>query len=151
MIVKAPPFIGMAILDFCGGCGPEFACLRQQLVCEIGLGKLTIDRRIMKALTQIRHLKFLRHTPLDFFNKTSHRRREWALVGEYERMLDELLGGLSAQNFDLAVQLAEIPEQIRGFDTVKDAQLATAKEKEAQLLDAFRKSVGQRGLTGGRD
>jgi len=112
--------------------------------------KLTIDRRIMKALTQIRHLKFLRHTPLDLFNKTSHRRREWALVGEYERMIDEILGGLSGRNLDLAVQLAEIPEQIRGFDTVKDAQLATAKEKEAQLLDAFRKSVGQRELTSGR-
>ncbi len=112
--------------------------------------KLTIDRRIMKVLTQIRHLKFLRHGPLDLFNKTAHRRREWALVGEYERVVDELLRGLGLQNLDLAVQIAEIPEQIRGFDTVKDAQAATAKEKEAQLLDAFRKSLGQKGITSGR-
>ncbi len=112
--------------------------------------KLTIDRRIMKVLSQIRHLKFLRHTPLDLFNRTAHRRREWALLGEYERVIDEILHGLGAHNLDLAVQIAEIPEQIRGFDTVKDAQLATAKEKEAQLLDAFRKTLGQRTLTVGR-
>ena len=111
--------------------------------------KLTIDRRIMKLLTQLRHLKFLRHTPLDLFNKTAHRRREWALVAEYEHVVDELLRGLSPQNLDLAVQIAEIPEQIRGFDTVKDAQAATAKEKEAQLLDAFRKSVGSKRLSSG--
>jgi indolepyruvate ferredoxin oxidoreductase len=112
--------------------------------------KLTIDRRIMKVLTQIRHLKFLRHGPLDLFNMTAHRRREWALVGEYERIVEELLRGLGAQNLDLAVQIAEIPEQIRGFDTVKDAQAATAKEKEAQLLDAFRRSLGQKELGAGR-
>ena len=116
--------------------------------------KLAIDRRIFRLLTQLRHLKFLRHTPLDLFNKTAHRRREWALVGEYERMLDEVLRGLAAHNLDLAVQLAEMPEQIRGFDTVKDGQLATAKEKEAQLLEVFRsslpQSVGQKGLTVGR-
>ena len=112
--------------------------------------KLTIDRRIFALLTQLRHLRFLRHTPFDLFNKTAHRRREWALVGEYERLMDELLHGLTAANVDLAVQLAEIPEHIRGFDTVKDAQLAAAKEKEAQLLDAFRKTGAARALPSGR-
>jgi indolepyruvate ferredoxin oxidoreductase len=63
-------------------------------------------------------------------------------------MLGEILRGLTMQNLDLAVQIAEIPEQIRGFDTVKDAQLATAKEKEAQLLEAFRQSTGPRALGG---
>src|SRR5690606_11533593 len=93
--------------------------------------KLTIHRWVFKLLTQLRHLKFLRHTPLDFFNKTAHRRREWALVEEYERVMGEVLHGLSKGNLDLAVQLAEIPEHIRGFDIVKDEQLAAAKEKEA--------------------
>ncbi|MFO0687811.1 MAG: indolepyruvate ferredoxin oxidoreductase family protein [Myxococcota bacterium] len=110
--------------------------------------KLTIPRPIFVALTQLRRLKGLRHTPLDLFNKTAHRRREWALVGEYERVMGEVLRGLAGHNLDLAVQIAEIPEQIRGFDTVKDAQLAAAKEKEAQLLDAFRKSLGGVGAIG---
>jgi indolepyruvate ferredoxin oxidoreductase len=100
--------------------------------------KLNIDRRVMTMLKWIRHLKFLRHSPLDLFNRTPHRRREWALVRDYEAVLDELIRDLSPENLDLAVQIAEIPEHIRGFDTVKDSQLASAKEKEAELLDAFR-------------
>ncbi len=55
-----------------------------------------------------------------------------------EEVLDELLRGLTPANRDLAVQIAAIPEYIRGFDTVKDAQLVTAKEKEAELLATFR-------------
>jgi indolepyruvate ferredoxin oxidoreductase len=103
--------------------------------------KLTIHRWIFALLLQLRHFKFLRGTPLDVFNKTAHRRREWALVPEYEGTLDEILRDLSVSNLDLAVQIAEIPEFIRGFDTVKDEQLMAAKEKEAQLLAAFRESA----------
>ncbi len=101
--------------------------------------KLKIDRRIFAVLKLLRHFKFLRHTPLDVFNRTAHRKREWALLAEYETTLDELLQELSLENRELAVQIAEIPEHIRGFDTVKDDQLAAAKEKEAELLDAFRR------------
>jgi indolepyruvate ferredoxin oxidoreductase len=62
-------------------------------------------------------------------------------VESYEAVLDELTRDLASDNVDLAVQIAQIPEHIRGFDTVKDSQLAAAKEKEAELLDAFRGRV----------
>ena len=119
--------------------GPQIPFLRDK---ETGrVPKLRIDRRLMAVLKWIRHLKFLRHTPLDFVNWSRHRRREWALVREYEDVLEELLRGLSADNLDLAVQIAEVPEHIRGFDTVKDAQIEVAKEKEAELLEAFRRQA----------
>jgi indolepyruvate ferredoxin oxidoreductase len=102
--------------------------------------KINFDRRIFWLLKLLRHFKFLRHTPLDLFNRTAHRKREWALLAEYEETLDELMRNLTLANRELAVQIAEIPEHIRGFDTVKDAQLEAAKEKEAELLDAFRRS-----------
>jgi len=101
--------------------------------------KINFDRRIFWLLKLLRHFKFLRHTPLDLFNRTAHRKREWALLAEYEETLDELMRDLTLANRELAVQIAEIPEHIRGFDTVKDAQLEAAKEKEAELLDAFRR------------
>ncbi len=101
--------------------------------------KINFDRRVFGLLKLLRHFKFLRHSPLDIFNRTAHRKSEWALLADYEATLDELLRELSLGNRELAVQIAEIPEHIRGFDTVKDGQLAAAKEKEAELLDAFRK------------
>ena len=100
--------------------------------------KIALGRRAMKLMMALRHLKFLRHSFVDFFNRTPHRRREWALVGEYEATIDELLRDLSPSNLELAVGIARIPEQIRGFDTVKDAHIDAAKEKEAELLAAFR-------------
>ena len=108
--------------------------------------KVPMPKWMFDGMRLLRHLKFLRFTPLDFFNKTAHRKREWALVPEYEAVLAELMESVTPENYDLAVQIAQVPEHIRGFDTVKDAQLAAAKEKEAQLLAAFR--GGARGGAG---
>ena len=40
---------------------------------------------------------------------------------------------------EIAVQIAALPEHIRGFDTVKDDQAAAAGEKRTELMDAFRR------------
>ena len=72
-------------------------------------------------------------------NWSAHRRREWRLLADFETTLDELTGDLTLENRDLAVQIASIPEHIRGFDTVKEVQLEAAKEKEAELLASFRR------------
>ena len=53
-------------------------------------------------------------------------------------MLDEIAGRLTPENHAQAVQLARIPEQIRGFGHVKAKNLSRAKANEAQLLAAFR-------------
>ena len=83
-------------------------------------------------------LKRLRGTPLDVFGYTAERRRERQLIADYEKLMDELLPNLSAAGYDTAVELASIPEQIRGFGHVKERHLAHAKKREADLLDAFR-------------
>jgi indolepyruvate ferredoxin oxidoreductase len=101
--------------------------------------KITLNQSVMTVLKWLRHLKFLRNTPFDPFNWTTHRRREWALVEEYENVVDELLRDLALENHELAIQIAEIPEHVRGFDTVKDLHMEAAKEKEAELLAAFRR------------
>ena len=92
----------------------------------------------MGALRILAKLKFLRGGPLDVFGMTRHRREERALIGEYERVLDELVDGLTRENLELAVQIASIPEHIRGYDTVKERHLEEARGKQAELLAAFR-------------
>ncbi len=80
----------------------------------------------------------LRGSKLDFFGHTAHRQRERELIGEYELVVDELMGALSVENHELAVEIAQIPEQIRGFGSVKDEHLVVAKAAEAILLERFR-------------
>ena len=63
---------------------------------------------------------------------------ERALIGEYEALVAELLAGLSPANHALAVKLASIPDEIRGYGHVKDAHLDKARRKQAELLGQWR-------------
>jgi indolepyruvate ferredoxin oxidoreductase len=93
---------------------------------------------MMSAFRVLAKLRRLRGTPLDVFGRTAERRMERALIGEYEALIDELLAKLAPHNHGLAVELASIPEHIRGYGHVKDRHVKAAKEKQAELLNAFR-------------
>jgi indolepyruvate ferredoxin oxidoreductase len=54
--------------------------------------------------------------------------------------LDAVLAALTPANRAQAVEIARIPELIRGFDLVKEKQLADAQAKQRELLDAFRRA-----------
>ena len=93
---------------------------------------------IFKAFAVLSRLKGLRGTPLDVFGYSQERKTERRLIEEYTALLDVIAGSLTQENYKLAVQLARIPEQIRGFGHVKDKNIKRAKENEARLLSAFR-------------
>jgi indolepyruvate ferredoxin oxidoreductase len=93
---------------------------------------------MLGAFRVLARLKGLRGTPLDPFGYTRERRMERQLIAGYERLIDELLQRLNADNYDTAVRLAAIPEQIRGFGHVKERHLKHAREREAELLEVFR-------------
>jgi indolepyruvate ferredoxin oxidoreductase len=83
-------------------------------------------------------LRWLRGTPLDVFGRSEERRTERRLIGEYEAVLEEIIGRLSAANHPTAVELAALPLEIRGFGHVKQANLNRVKAKETALLSRFR-------------
>jgi indolepyruvate ferredoxin oxidoreductase len=93
---------------------------------------------MMRAFGVLAKFKFLRGTPLDPFGRSEERRSERRLIDEYEALLDELMAGLSLDNHPLAVELASLPEHIRGYGHVKLASLAAARTRQAELLAAFR-------------
>jgi indolepyruvate ferredoxin oxidoreductase len=83
-------------------------------------------------------LKGLRGGAFDPFGYAAERKLERGLIREYEGLIDELLGGLTALNHSLAVKLASIPDDIRGYGHVKDAHLAKARRKQLDLLAQWR-------------
>jgi indolepyruvate ferredoxin oxidoreductase len=100
--------------------------------------KLAVGPWVLTAFAWLARFKFLRGTPFDPFGWAAHRRLERALIGEYERTLDELCAALNPSNLDLAVEIASLPEGIRGFFDVKERHLADVRSKEHELLAAFR-------------
>ena len=83
-------------------------------------------------------LKGLRGTAFDVFGRSEERKTERALIGEYRAAIDEVLTGLNVGNHALALEIAALPEQIRGYGHVKDRNLAAARTRWAGLLDQWR-------------
>jgi indolepyruvate ferredoxin oxidoreductase len=83
-------------------------------------------------------LKGLRGTALDIFGRTEERKTERALIGEYRAAIDEVIAGLAAENHALALEIASLPEQIRGYGHVKDRNLAAARTRWNDLLAKWR-------------
>jgi indolepyruvate ferredoxin oxidoreductase len=96
---------------------------------------------VFTAFRVLAKLRFLRGTPLDPFGYTAERRTERALVAEYERTVDGLLEDLRMGNVALAVRIASLPEQIRGYGHVKHAHLERAKAREADLIVEWQAAV----------
>ncbi|MBQ0936478.1 indolepyruvate ferredoxin oxidoreductase family protein [Ideonella paludis] len=89
-------------------------------------------------------LKGLRGTALDPFGRTEERRTERALIGEYRDTIDTLLQGLSAEKLPLALEIARLPENIRGYGHVKARHLAAVRGQWQSLMDQWRQSGSQR-------
>jgi indolepyruvate ferredoxin oxidoreductase len=100
--------------------------------------KLTFGPWIFAVFKLLAKFKRLRGTAFDPFGYSRERRTERALIGDYERMLTEVLAKLDAGNHHIAVGLAAVPEKIRGFGHVKMRHLQSAKAEEAALMEQFR-------------
>jgi indolepyruvate ferredoxin oxidoreductase len=72
-------------------------------------------------------LKRLRGTALDVFGYTDERRTERALIGEYRASIEQVLAQFSPERQTLALEIARIPEQIKGFGHVKERHLHAAR------------------------
>jgi indolepyruvate ferredoxin oxidoreductase len=93
---------------------------------------------IRPLLSVLKHLKRLRGTKLDIFGYTAERRAERRLIGEYDQTVRTLLASLHPGNHAIAVEIASVPQTIRGFGHVKHKNLEAAQAKQAELLRAFR-------------
>jgi indolepyruvate ferredoxin oxidoreductase len=89
-------------------------------------------------------LRGVRGTPLDFFGRTEERRTERALIAEYRQAVEEVIARLQPGNHALALEIARLPEQIRGFGHVKERNLQAVRPQWRQLLAQWRAAVPER-------
>lgn len=100
---------------------------------KIGLGP-----RAHVALRVLAKGKRLRGTAFDPFGYAHVRRVERRLRDEYELVVTELAAGLNGENYDRAVEVAALPDVVRGYEGVK---LANVDAYRARLREL---GVGQR-------
>ncbi|MDO9259680.1 MAG: indolepyruvate ferredoxin oxidoreductase family protein [Polaromonas sp.] len=86
-------------------------------------------------------LKGLRGTALDPFGRTEERRMERGLIARYEASIEEVLRTLDADNHAAALDLARIPELIKGYGHVKARHVEAAQQAWSAATAAFRQPV----------
>ncbi|MEH6543524.1 MAG: indolepyruvate ferredoxin oxidoreductase family protein [Porticoccaceae bacterium] len=92
---------------------------------------------MLPAFRLLAKLKFLRGTRLDPFSYTAERKMERLLVDDYVAGIEQLLESLAADSstdaYALAVKIAELPEFIRGYGHVKEANVVSVRRRRAAL------------------
>ncbi len=94
------------------------------------------------AFKVLARMKGLRGTAFDLMGRTEERRMERALIGEYRRCIETLMGSLTADNIARAVQIARIPEDIRGYGHVKLRHIAAARVRWDKLMAGWHGHAG---------
>ncbi|MCP2321258.1 indolepyruvate ferredoxin oxidoreductase [Nocardia amikacinitolerans] len=92
-------------------------------------------RPVYRLLTAMRRVRGTRFDP---FGMAEVRRQERALIAEYRRLVEELLADLRPENFALAVEIAELPDMVRGYESIKLANIDRYRARVVDLMDAYR-------------
>lgn len=112
--------------------------LHPPLLRELGMKeKLALGTWADPVFKALASGKGLRGKFIDPFGHTKVRRAERALPGEYRAAIKRVLAVLSADNLGAAVELAELPDLVRGYEHLKMERVATFRGRLASQLRAI--------------
>jgi indolepyruvate ferredoxin oxidoreductase len=103
--------------------------------------KIAFGPWMMTAFRILASAKWLRGTWLDPFARTAERKLERQLAADYETLLNEIVDRLTPETHAIAVSLASLPRDIKGFGPVKLESIRFAQRREAELLERLRNPV----------
>ena len=92
--------------------------------------KLALGAWFRTPLKMLAAMKGLRGGALDLFGYAKHRRMERELIGWYRKLILQVLDNAMPN----ALEIAALPDQIRGYEHIKEASIAQAKKRAAELL-----------------
>jgi len=113
--------------------------LHPPLLRNFGLDqKIKLGPWFRLPLLLLKRLKGLRGTPLDIFGLSSHRRLERSLIPWYRGLIEQVVANLTPENLPLALEIAALPDQIRGYEKIKEQNLAKVKQLALAKLEVLK-------------
>lgn len=101
------------------------------------LVKQPFGQWIIKAYQVLARLKFLRGSVFDVFGYSDERKAERAAIGQFKAMIKDVAQQLTEHNYPQALEIARLPQHVRGFGHVKERNAQEAKRRELELLSAL--------------
>jgi indolepyruvate ferredoxin oxidoreductase len=86
-------------------------------------------------------MKGIRGSKFDLFGYAEVRKVERALITQYKKEILELLPQLNLTNLDVAIQIAELPDLIRGYESIKLRNVEIYQEQLNNLRKEFHQLV----------
>ena len=112
--------------------------LHPPLLRRFGVNKkLRLGAWFRYPLLMLKSMKGLRGTRLDVFGASAHRRQERALIGWYRSLIGEVMARATPDNLAQALEIAALPDQIRGYEKIKEESIARVKKEAAEKLEAL--------------
>jgi indolepyruvate ferredoxin oxidoreductase len=112
--------------------------LHPPLMRAFGLDhKLRFGASAKPMFRMLRAGRRLRGTGLDPFGRAAVRRTERALIGEYQSLVATALSRLNASTAATVLEIAELPELVRGYEDIKLAGVKRMRARAAELLAAL--------------
>jgi len=105
--------------------------------------KMALGAWILPVFRGLAACKRLRGTALDPFGYTAERKMERSLIARYEATVVEIAERLSADRLATAVELAALPQEIRGFGPVKHRALEAVEPRWRALEQRLRERTAQ--------
>ena len=115
--------------------------LHPPLLRRFGLHrKMRAGQWFRYPLLALKHLKVLRGTPFDLFGYAAHRRKERELITWYRSLIETVLERVTPDNLDVALEIAAIPDQIRGYEKIKEGNIEKAKKEATSKIELLQRS-----------
>ena len=115
--------------------------LHPPLLRHFGLtNKLTLGSWFRVALRALASMKAVRGGVFDIFGYAPHRRRERALIAWYRGLIEQVVECLTPENLPLALEIAALPDQIRGYEQIKEQSIGKAMREADEKLKALRET-----------
>ncbi|MDE3205079.1 MAG: indolepyruvate ferredoxin oxidoreductase family protein [Acidobacteriota bacterium] len=117
--------------------GPTAWLLHPPMLRSLGLDhKLRLGNWSRPALAGLRRARWLRGRKIDPFGYTHLRREERRLPVEYAVAIRSILGSVSCGSLQEATEIALLPDQIRGFEGVKEKAISAYRSAFTTKMEA---------------
>jgi indolepyruvate ferredoxin oxidoreductase len=105
--------------------------------------KIAFGSWMKHGFLMLARFKRLRGTAFDIFGYTAERRVERKLIEDYEALLRVLADRISADTEQTIARLLNLPDVVRGYGPVKEANIEKMQKQKADLLSILERPVAE--------
>jgi indolepyruvate ferredoxin oxidoreductase len=101
--------------------------------------KMKLGAWFRTPLKMLAAMRSLRGSAFDIFNYSAHRRMERELIAWYRGLITQVMDRMTEENLAQALEIAALPDQIRGYEHIKEENIAKVKKLAEAKLGEMRK------------